>query len=80
MGILNEFPVNVLISTPSLRIIGKDIIIVTNHKGIGEYKDNIIKIRSKIGLVCIAGDKLKITEINIEDITVTGKINRVYYE
>ncbi|EYE88120.1 sporulation protein YqfC [Fervidicella metallireducens AeB] len=67
-----ELPKEVLSETPVIKIIGNNEIYIENHKGILEYGTNRIRINTVLGVLVIEGYNFEISEINQEDIKITG--------
>ena len=70
----------ILQSLPSIRINGSSNFQIYNHKGLRTVSDELIEIVSSVGLICINGKSLQISEISGEFISVVGKINKIYYK
>ena len=75
-----ELPEEILLDAPLIMLVGKRKIYLENHKGIALYQKDLIKVRVKSGILIIKGDKLKIEEIESENIYIQGKINELAYE
>ncbi len=50
---------------------------VSNHKGIIEYTNEILRINSNIGIIRIEGVNLELKTILSEEIIVTGNIEKI---
>ena len=72
-----ELPLDVALDLPKIVLIGDLKINITNHKGIIEYTNELIRINSKIGMIKITGKSLEIKNVLIEEITVNGEIEKV---
>jgi len=70
----------ILHNIPSIRINGSSNLQIYNHKGLKTVSDKLIEICSSIGLVCIDGKSLQITEISNDFVSVNGKISKIYYK
>lgn len=53
-----------------ITIIGFDEMLIENYKGILEYEEFYIKIKTKIGLININGFNLGVNEITEDDIII----------
>ena len=80
MGELLEMPVEISSNLPKITISGFDEIIIENFAGILEYEEFFIRIKTHIGNVIINGFNMKLTELNQEDIMVTGIISNINFE
>ncbi|HLR21865.1 MAG TPA: sporulation protein YqfC [Tissierellaceae bacterium] len=72
-----ELPLDVALDLPKITIIGDQKVDISNHKGIIEYNNQIIRINSKIGIVKITGEYLEISNILQEEININGSIEKV---
>lgn len=72
-----ELPLDIALDLPKITMVGNLRVDITNHKGIIEYKKEIIRINTKIGVLKITGDSLEIKNIFIEEINVDGNIEKV---
>lgn len=72
-----NLPQDTIMDIPSIRIIGNNQIAIENHKGIIEYTNSLLRLKSKSGIIKITGSELKIMEISEEEISVNGIINSV---
>ena len=73
-------PIEVTTSNPKITILGFSELLIENFKGIIEYEDYLIKINTFIGIVIIEGDKLNLNQITENDVSVNGKIEKIYFE
>ena len=71
---LLELPREVTLNVPRVTMLGAEIMLIENHKGIVEYDNKRIRINTEIGIIKIDGEKLFIKEITSEDIMVNGNI------
>ncbi len=69
-----EIPKEVCIDMPKITITGFDEMIIENFKGILEYEEFFIKIKTQIGTININGYNLNLENITDDDIKVSGKI------
>lgn len=65
---------------PSMRLYGKTRVQILSHKGLCSYSSNEIEIFSAVGIICVGGKNLEITEINDEYISIKGCIERIAYK
>lgn len=64
---------------PAVRLIGKEITEIINHKGLRSCSDEEICILTKIGDISISGSKLCIKEINADGVRIEGRICKICY-
>jgi sporulation protein YqfC len=74
-----ELPRDIMLDWPSIRIMGDEELVLSNHKGIAEYTKEQIRIKTGVGAIKISGRGLVIKEISREDIVVEGKIGAVVF-
>ncbi|MGO1469081.1 MAG: sporulation protein YqfC [Tissierella sp.] len=72
-----ELPLDVALDLPKVTVIGNIKVEITNHKGIIEYKNEIIRVNTNIGILKITGDSLEIKNIFIEEINIDGNIEKI---
>lgn len=75
-----ELPREVVSNVPKITVTGFDELIIENFRGILEYENFFVRIGTYIGNVNINGFNLKLSQMNDEDILVTGKIESVSFE
>lgn len=69
-----EMPKEIYTNDPKLTILGFGEIIIENYLGILEYEENYIKLKTKIGNICIDGIKLILAELTEDNLRIMGKI------
>lgn len=69
-----ELPIDIAMDLPKIVILGDKVASVSNHRGIIEYTDKMIRINSKIGIIKITGEELEIKNILSEEILIEGEI------
>lgn len=74
-----ELPKELLLNIPKIILLGNKSVVIENYKGILLFEDDTIKINTNSGIVGISGRKLKITEINADDLLVEGKIKAIEF-
>jgi len=75
-----EIPREISENTPKLTILGFDEMLIENYKGILEYEDFFIRIKTDIGIININGFNLNLNQITDEDILVKGNIENIDLE
>ncbi len=63
-----------------ITIVGFDEMVVENYKGILEYEEFYIKVKTNIGNININGFNLKLEQVTEDDISVKGKIENIGIE
>ena len=74
-----ELPRDIMLDLPSMRMMGDEELIMSNHKGIAEYTKEQVRIKTGMGMVRVAGRGLMIKEINRDEIIVVGRIEAVTF-
>lgn len=80
VGNLLELPREITSNVPKITVTGFDEIVIENFKGILEYENFFVRISTYIGNVNINGFNLKLTQMNEDDILITGKIEGIDLE
>lgn len=63
-----------------ISIIGFDEMLIENYKGILEYEEFYIKIKTNIGIININGFNLSLEQVTEDDVSVKGKIESIDLE
>lgn len=72
-----ELPMDIALDIPKITIIGNMNINIANHRGIIQYKPDLIRINTKIGIVKLLGSEMIIKNILSEEITIDGIIESI---
>ncbi|MFY9613053.1 MAG: sporulation protein YqfC [Tissierellaceae bacterium] len=72
-----ELPLDVALDLPKIIVVGDVKVNITNHRGIIEYTNDLIRINSKIGMIKLIGDSLEIKNVLMEEITINGSIKKI---
>ena len=75
-----EMPREISSEDPKITIIGFNEMLIENYKGILEYEEFYIKIKTNIGNININGFNLTLEEVTEDDISVKGKISNIDIE
>ncbi len=75
-----DLPKEVGTNIPKITMIGFNEVLIENYKGILEYEDFFIRVKTHIGNVIINGFELKLNQITDEDIKITGQIENLDFE
>ena len=74
LGDLFELPQEIVLNLPQIALVGNDYFRIENHRGIIEYRPDLIRINTSRGEVAVRGQKLQIRVIITEEIIISGKI------
>ena len=77
---LLEMPKEIYSDVPKITITGFGEIIIENYKGILEYEEFFVKIKTYIGNININGYRLELENMTNDDIKVKGKIESIDLE
>lgn len=72
-----ELPSDVLLDLPRLVMSGNEKLVIENHRGLLEYTNEIVRVDTTHGEICITGEDLNLVSIEQEEIWLEGRINRV---
>ena len=68
------FPIDVVLDTPKIMIIGEGQVFVENFHALAEYKKDRIKLVTKLGIVEFSGRDFEIKVMKENNIAIIGKI------
>ena len=71
---------DIILEMPKTTIIGKEEIVIENHKGIIVFERNIIKVKTKINNIKISGDNFEIIYIGESTLSIKGEFSSIEYE
>ncbi len=77
---LLEIPKEISYDTPKLTITGLNEMTIENYKGILEYEEFFVQIKTHIGIININGYGLTLENMTNDDIKVKGKIESIDIE
>lgn len=66
-----------LMPMPIVEICGNERVLIENHRGIIAYGYNEIRIKSRIGCICVCGSQLRLSRMSNTKLVITGKICNV---
>lgn len=75
-----EIPKEISSNEPKITIMGFNQMLIENYKGILEYQEFFIRVRTFIGIININGFGLNLTEMTSDDILITGKVESLDFE
>ena len=75
-----EVPDEVALTVPKITILKFEQMLIENYKGILEYQDFFIRVKTGIGIINVNGFNLSLEEMTTDDIVVNGKIESVDFE
>lgn len=72
-------PKDVILGIPLIRLVGKEEFYIENYRGILEYRDELIRIQTKIGQIHLFGKKLEIIYYTNDEMKVIGHIHKLEF-
>lgn len=75
-----EIPKEITSNEPKVTIVGFKQMLIENYKGILEYEDILIRIKTSMGILNITGFGLNLNQMTGDDILVNGKIESIELE
>ena len=72
-------PEDVLFGLPRVVLRGNTSLLLENHKGVLEYSDNLIRLRTSIGTLSIFGKGMSLIRMGKHDLMLRGTIGSVGY-
>ena len=74
-----NLPKDVVLGVPILTMTGRMELCIENYKGIIEYTDVLIRVRSKSGQIKVSGKRMQIEYYTNDEMKITGYIKSVEY-
>ncbi|MDD3223853.1 MAG: sporulation protein YqfC [Clostridium sp.] len=74
-----DIPRDIALNIPKITIVGDEEITIDNHKGILKFKDDLIEIKSNLGIISIRGTDFEILFISDNTIVLSGKFQSIEY-
>lgn len=74
-----NMPKDVILGVPIVTMTGQIEVCIENYRGIIEYTDILVRIKTKIGQIKVMGQKLQIEYYTNDEMKVTGHITAVEY-
>ncbi len=75
-----EVPDEIALNVPKITILKFEQMLIENYKGILEYQDFFIRVKTNIGIINVNGFNLSLEEMTTDDIIVKGKIESIDFE
>lgn len=75
-----ELPKDLMLGASVLTVTGRGEALISNYKGILEYKDSFIRVQTKNCRIQISGAHLAIDYYTNEEMKITGYIETIQYE
>ena len=75
-----EVPDEIALNVHKITILKFEQMLIENYKGILEYQDFFIRVKTNIGIINVNGFNLSLEEMTTDDIIVKGKIESIDFE
>ncbi len=76
---LFELPREIMLNLPKISMVGNNQLLVENHKGVIEYTPQRIRVNSTVGVIRMQGVDMKLKNIAVDDIIITGEIKMIEF-
>ena len=73
-----ELTDEVIPGQPVVELLGEGRVLIEGHKGVAAYSDQEITVKTRLGVVKIAGSNLKLTSMSASRLVISGSISCVY--
>lgn len=75
-----ELPKDLMLGASVLTVTGRGEALISNYKGIMEYRDSFIRVQTKNCRIQISGANLAIDYYTNEEMKISGLIEQILYE
>lgn len=75
-----EMPPDVMLDLPKLVMIGRQELLLENHRGIIEYSLTRVRVKTSVGQITVTGEELILKNLKPDEMQVKGKISAVTIE
>ena len=79
MAGVTNMPKDVILGVPIVTMTGQIDVCIENYRGIIEYTDVLVRVKTKIGQIKVTGKELQIEYYTNDEMKVTGHITAVEY-
>ena len=62
---------------PLVEILDSSRVLIENHCGVCEYGQNLIRIKTKSGSICVCGNRLELARMTKGQLVISGVIDSV---
>ena len=60
-----------------VELVGSRRVLIEHHKGICQYRQDLIGVHLRAGKVCISGSNMEIARMTKEQLVITGRIDEI---
>lgn len=76
---MSNFVKEAIAALPRVTVMGREELLIENSRGICEFGENSITVRTTLGGVTITGEGLTIARAEADSVALFGKITSVFY-
>ena len=62
---------------PLVEIVGERAVLIENHCGVISYSPDAVAVKTKVGCICVYGNRLVLTKMSKEQLRICGTIRNV---
>jgi sporulation protein YqfC len=70
-----ELPKEIMLNLPLITLVGREEVTIENYRGILEYSEEMVRIGTAAGVLCLKGNGLCLKQLSAECMVVTGKVD-----
>ncbi|WP_258360267.1 sporulation protein YqfC [Moorella sulfitireducens] len=74
-----ELPADAVLDLPRLTLVGNSRLVVENHRGISEYRPDLVRLKLSTGELAIKGTGILLREIRPDAIALEGTIQSLSF-
>ncbi len=74
-----EIPRDLVMDIPKLTLVGRNELYIENHRGIIEFRADLLRINLSRGFIEIQGNNLEIKTLLPEELFLIGEINTIVF-
>lgn len=72
-----DLPGENLPGQPLVEIFGERRVLIENHDGVLEYGKERIQVKMRYGCLCVCGEGMELTRMNVDQLIISGQIESV---
>jgi len=74
-----SLPKEISLDLPIILATGRNEISIENYKSLLEFTDEVIRVRTKEGIMAVEGSGLILRQVTTENILISGRISGILY-
>ena len=72
-------PKEIMLNLPLISLVGREEVTIENYRGILEYSEEVVRIGTTAGILCLKGNGLCLKQLSAECMVVTGKVESLAF-